>query len=114
MAYRIHPFHVIVIALAGWINRQQQAVIDYHIEENRVLKSQYKGKQLMLTDTQRGLLAAKAKDVNFSIIEAYLISHEIVGKYGRYQKHTNALNLTMSGAILDDPGILKIGELLDC
>ena len=44
-------------------------------------------------------------DVNFSIIEAYLISHEIVGKYGRYQKHTNALNLTMSGAIFEDPGM---------
>jgi len=27
-----------VIALAGWLNRHQQAVNDYLIEENRVLK----------------------------------------------------------------------------
>lgn len=25
----IHPFHIIIIALAGWLNRQQQAVIEY-------------------------------------------------------------------------------------
>ncbi len=49
MAYRIHPFHIIVIALAGWMNRQQQAVIEYLIEENRILKSQYKGKWLTLS-----------------------------------------------------------------
>ena len=33
----IQPFHLLVIALAGWLNRQQQDVIDYLIEENRVL-----------------------------------------------------------------------------
>ena len=36
----IQPFHLLVIALAGWLNRHQQAVIDYLIEENRVLKEQ--------------------------------------------------------------------------
>ena len=34
----IQPFHLLVIALAGWLNRQQQVVIDYLIEENRLLK----------------------------------------------------------------------------
>ena len=34
----LQPFHLLVIALAGWVNRHQQAVIDYLIEENRVLK----------------------------------------------------------------------------
>ena len=36
------PFHLLVIALAGWLNRQQKDVIDYLIEENRVLKDQLK------------------------------------------------------------------------
>jgi len=34
----LQPFHLLVIALSGWLNRQQQVVIDHHIEENRVLK----------------------------------------------------------------------------
>lgn len=57
----IQPFHLIVIALAGWLNRQQQAVIDYLIEENRVLKEQLEGQRLRFTDGQRIRLAVKAK-----------------------------------------------------
>jgi len=41
----IQPFHLLVIALAGWLNRHQQAVIDYLIEENRVLKEQLEGQR---------------------------------------------------------------------
>ena len=57
----IHPFHLLVIALAGWLNRQQQVVIDYLIEENRVLKAQVEGQRLRFTDEQRIRLAVKAK-----------------------------------------------------
>ncbi len=57
----IQPFHLLVIALAGWLNRHQQAVIDYLIEENRVLKEKLEGQQLRFTDEQRIRLAVKAK-----------------------------------------------------
>ena len=33
----ILPFHLLITALASWLNRQQQTVIDYIVEENRVL-----------------------------------------------------------------------------
>ena len=39
----MQPFHLLVIALAGWLNCQQQVVIDYLIEETRVLKEQLGG-----------------------------------------------------------------------
>ena len=61
MTNAIQPFHLLVIALAGWLNRQQQAVIDYLIEENRVLKDQLEGQRLRFTDEQRIRLAVKAK-----------------------------------------------------
>ena len=61
MAPVIQPFHLLVIALAGWLNRHQQAVIDYLIEENRVLKDQIEGQRLRFTDEQRMRLAVKAK-----------------------------------------------------
>ena len=57
----LHPFQLLVIALAGWLNRHQQAVIDYLIEENRVLKDQLDGQRLRFTDEQRIRLAVKAK-----------------------------------------------------
>ena len=53
--------HLAFAVLAGWLNRHQQAVIDYFIEENRVLKDQLEGQRLQFTDDQRRRLAAKAK-----------------------------------------------------
>jgi hypothetical protein len=57
----LQPFHLLVIALSGWFNRHQLVVIDYLIEENRVLKEQLEGQRLRFTDEQRMRLAAKAK-----------------------------------------------------
>ena len=34
-----HPWQPLLVALAGWINRQQQDVIAYIQEENRILKN---------------------------------------------------------------------------
>ncbi|MEN8130961.1 MAG: hypothetical protein ABFS45_12365 [Pseudomonadota bacterium] len=45
MTSAIQPFHLIIVALDGWLNRQQQTIIDYLIEENRVLKDQLEREQ---------------------------------------------------------------------
>ena len=47
--------------LAGWVNRQQQDVIDYLQEENRVLRAGLRGKRLRLSDDDRRRLAVKAQ-----------------------------------------------------
>ena len=39
MATVLQPWQILVVAMAGWITRQQDAVIDYLREENRVLTS---------------------------------------------------------------------------
>ena len=69
MTIFLQPFHLLVIALAGWINRDQQAVIDYLIEENRVLKNQLEGRRLRFTDEQRIRLAVKAKAVDRRLLK---------------------------------------------
>ncbi len=56
-----HPWQFFLITVAGWINRHQQDVIDYLVEEHRVLKGQLRGKRLRLTDDERRRLAAKGK-----------------------------------------------------
>jgi putative transposase len=53
------PWHVVLVALAGWLNREQQKVIDYLKAENRVLREQPGTKRLRLTDEQRRRLAVK-------------------------------------------------------
>ena len=41
-------YHVqfLLLVLAGWVNRQQQDVIDYLREENRVLRAGLRGKRV--------------------------------------------------------------------
>lgn len=65
----IQPLHLLVIALAGWLNNHQQAVIDYLIEENRILKDQLEGQRFRFTDAQRRRLAMKAKVLGRRLLE---------------------------------------------
>jgi putative transposase len=52
---------VLLVTLAGWVNRHQHHVIEYLVEENRAIKAQLKGRRLELTDDQRRRLAAKGR-----------------------------------------------------
>ena len=56
-------YHVqfLLLVLAGWVNRQQQDVIDYQQEENRLLRAGLRGKRLSLSDDDRRRLAVKAQ-----------------------------------------------------
>ena len=51
----------LLLTFAGWVNRKQQKVISYLLEENRVLREQLGGRRLCLNDDQRRRLAAKGK-----------------------------------------------------
>ena len=53
------PLAFFVLLFSGWINRQQQAVIDYLREENRILRAAYGPQRVRLTDDQRRRLAVK-------------------------------------------------------
>jgi transposase InsO family protein len=61
MATVLHPWQILVAAMAGWITRQQDAAVEYLREENRVLKEQLGRKRLKLTDDQRRRLAVLGK-----------------------------------------------------
>ena len=63
MPYTLQPWQVFLTALAGWINRHQQAAIDFLREENRVLLEQLGDRRIRLTDDQRRRLAVAGKAV---------------------------------------------------
>jgi len=58
----MNPFGSLLICVAGWLNRNQQAVIEYLQEEIRVLREQL-DKKLQFNDAQRVRLATKAKRI---------------------------------------------------
>ena len=55
------PLAFFLLLFSGWVNRQQQAVIDYLLEENRVLRAAHGPRRLRLTDDQRRRLAVKGQ-----------------------------------------------------
>jgi hypothetical protein len=62
----IDAWFVLVVSVAGWLNREQDNGVQYILTENRMLKEQLKtrGRRIRFTDKQQRLLAAKAKQVD--------------------------------------------------
>jgi len=50
----------IILLVAGWVNRQQQAQIEYLKEENTVLQEHIPSRRIQFTQAQRRRLAIKA------------------------------------------------------
>jgi hypothetical protein len=48
------PLHFLLLTFAGWVHRRQQDIIDYLMEENRVLREQLDrrlgGRRIRFTD----------------------------------------------------------------
>ena len=63
-----NPLHFLLMVFAGWVNRDQNQVIDYLLEENRVLREQLGGRRLRLTDDQRRRIAVKGKILGRKIL----------------------------------------------
>ena len=61
MRVAFDPFSFLLTSLAGWMNRHQQHIIEFLMEENRVLREQIGDRRLRFSDDQRRRLAAKAK-----------------------------------------------------
>ena len=54
-----HTLQFWLLALAGWINREQQDVIEYLQEENRVYREMLGDRWLRFDDAQRRRLASR-------------------------------------------------------
>lgn len=61
MSFILQPWQLMLVVLAGWINEQQQQVIEYLQTENHVLKEKLGPKRILLNDDQRRRLAVKGK-----------------------------------------------------
>jgi hypothetical protein len=69
MQARFDPFSFVVVSVAGWMNQHQQHVIEYLMEENRVLREHIAYRRMRFTDEQRRRLAAKAKKIGRKVLD---------------------------------------------
>ncbi len=65
MSFILQPWQVLLLALAGWINREQQEVIEYLRTENQIPRESHGKKRIKLNDNQRRRLAIKGHPQDF-------------------------------------------------
>jgi putative transposase len=102
----LSPMRVLLVTLSGFVNRQQQHVIEYLVEENRVLKGQLTGRRLRLTDDQRRRLAAKGRRLGRRVLRqvATIVTPDTIL---RWHRHLIARKWTFQSKRPGRPGILR-------
>ena len=60
MNFVLRPWLLLLLILAGWINRDQQDAIEYLLTENQVLREKLGKGRILLNDAQRRRWAEKA------------------------------------------------------
>ena len=71
---KIKPMAIILTMLAGWINRQQTEVIEYLLEENKILREKFGNKRILLNDCQRRRLAVLGKRLGRKVLSQFCTS----------------------------------------
>jgi len=81
----LQPWQLLLLVLAGWINRRQQDVIEYLLVENRVLRQKLGKRRILLNDEQRRRLAVKGKILGRKMLErvAGIVTPETILRWHR-------------------------------
>ena len=53
MNFLMQPWHLLVLSLASWLNREQQQAFEYLQVENSILREKLGKKRILLSDDQR-------------------------------------------------------------
>jgi len=81
----LQPWQLLLLVLAGWVNRQQQDVIEYLLVENRVLRQKLGRRRILLSDEQRRQLAVKGKVLGRKMLEQFasIVTPETILRWHR-------------------------------
>src|SRR5215813_13110377 len=101
MRAALDPFSFLVVSVAGWMNQRQQHVIEYLIEENRVLREQIGNRRMRFTNAQRCRLAARAKKLSRKLLAqvATIVTPETLLAW-----HRNLIAKKYDGSAYRTPG----------
>src|SRR5919106_2420778 len=100
------PLRLLLVTLAGWVNRHQQQVIDYLVEENRVLHEQLGGRRVRLNDDQRRRLAARGQRLGRRVLRqvATIVTPDTIL---RWHRRLIAQKWTFTSRRPGRPGIMR-------
>jgi hypothetical protein len=65
----LSPWRFFLAAIAGWMNKQQQDLMAYVVEESRILREKLGGKRIRLGGNQESRLANAAAKVGRAVAQ---------------------------------------------
>ena len=106
MTAATHTLQLLLLTFSGWVSRHQQDVIEYLVEENRVLNEQMKGRALRLNDDQRRRLAALGKRLGRRVLGsiATIVTPDTIL---RWHHRLIAAKWTYAQKRVGRPGVMK-------
>ena len=108
----LFPLQLLLATFASWASRHQAYVIEYLVEENRVLKELHGAKLPRLDDNQRRRLAAKGKAIGRRALQqvATIVTPDTIL---RWHRRLIAARWTYPSKRVGRPGVMKaIRELI--
>jgi hypothetical protein len=102
----LQPLLLLLVSVAGWMGRRQQEVIEYLVEESKVLKEQLGRRRLRLTDDQHRRLAAKGKLIGRRALDRFatIVTPDTIM---RWRRKLIAAKWTYQAKRVGRPGLMK-------
>jgi putative transposase len=106
MTADLSPLRLLLVTLAGWVNRHQQEVIDYLVEENRVLHEQLGDRRVRLNDDQRRRLAGRGQRLGRQLLRqvATIVTPDTIL---RWHRRLIAQKWTFTSRRPGRPGVMR-------
>jgi len=103
MTNTFRPWQLLSVIIAGMLSEQQQHIIEYLKEENRILRAQIGNRRLRLSDDDRRRLPAKGKALSPDgyLARSAVLSHQkrfSVGTGGSSRSSTTAAPIAIRAA----------------
>ena len=107
MKPNLTPLHLLVISLAGWLNKEQRKILEYLLAENAVLRQQLAKKRLRLADHQRRMLAIKGKELGRRLLGqwATIVTPDTIL---RWHRRLVAMKWTYNRKGPGRPGVMRV------
>jgi len=110
MNFVLQPWHIMILVVSAWVNREQAQAIEYLMAENKVIREKLGKGRILLNDDQRRRLAVKGKVLGRKALSsiATIVSPDTILRWRCvYQSISDSIQLVPTHSTLTSIQILN-------